>query len=202
MIIVLEGPTAAGKTTWGLMQAGAVLVPETEAGTQPPTGVQAAARFWAESGAERWKHASEIESRAGVAVCDTDPLKLHYSWSRCRIGAGDANDFWQQAAAYREMIATSRLGFADRYFVAIPDLKTLETRRAIDLSRRRRNFDLHARLGTPLREWYTAIEELRPGSVAWQFPEGGIGGLTVARRPRHDVETFDALVERLGHAIS
>ena len=91
MIIVLEGPTAAGKTTWGLMQAGAVLVPETEAGTQPPTGVQAAAR-----------------------------------------------------------------------------------------------------LGTPLRGWYTAIEELRPGSVAWQFPEGGIGGLTVARRPRHDVETFDA----------
>jgi hypothetical protein len=201
MIIVLEGPTAAGKTTWGVRHAGAVLVPETGAGREPPDGVQAAARFWAEGGAQRWKHASEIESRAGVAVCDTDPLKLHYSWSLCRIGVGNANDFRQQAAAYREMIATSQLGFADRYFVEIPDLKTLETRRTIDLSRRRRNFELHARLGTPLREWYTAIEELRPGSVTWRFPQGGIEGLTAVARPRHELEAFDALVEHMSRAL-
>jgi hypothetical protein len=201
MIIVLEGPTAAGKTTWGLRHAGAVLVPETGAASEPPAEVETAARFWAESGAERWKHAIEIESRAGVAVCDTDPLKLHYSWSLCRIGVGNANDFWQQAAAYREMIASSQLGFADRYFVAIPDRKTLETRRAIDLSRRRRNFDLHARLGTSLREWYSAVEELRPGSVTWQFPEDGTGGLTAVSRPRHDLETFDALVEHLAKVL-
>ncbi len=87
-------------------------------------------------------------------MCDTDPLKLHYSWSLWRIGAGSRLVLQRQVDAYREMMGGHRIGFADAYLVSIPDPEVLELRRTGDRGRRRRNFALHARLGEPLREWY------------------------------------------------
>jgi len=119
----------------------------------------AAARFWAENGARRWEQAIATEQRAGVAVCDTDPLKLHYSWSLWRIGAGSSLVLQRQVDAYREMMDD------DAYFVSIPDPEVLELRRTGDPGRRRRNFTLHARLGEPLREWYAALDEVCPAPL-------------------------------------
>jgi hypothetical protein len=95
-------------------------------------------------------------------------------------------------------VGEGRLGFADRYFVEIPDTDVLAERKADDASRGRRNFALHVRLGDPMQEWYHAIEELRPGSVAWAYP-----ARLPWRQPRQtehwpgDVVTFDRLTERL-----
>lgn len=111
----------------------------------------AAASFWAEHGATRWASALRTEQRYGLAVCDTDPLKLHYGWSLWRIGVANAEEFERQAAAYRKMVDHRRIGFADRYLVSIPNALTLESRRSADRSRRRRNFELHVRLAGPLR---------------------------------------------------
>ncbi|HEY1985895.1 MAG TPA: hypothetical protein VGG85_10815, partial [Terracidiphilus sp.] len=45
-----------------------------------------AARFWVEQGARRSMAARAMERSSGIAVCDTDPLKLHYVWSLGQIG--------------------------------------------------------------------------------------------------------------------
>lgn len=195
VIIVVEGPSASGKTTWGQAHAPDVVVAES-APADPPEDASSAARFWAENGARRWEQAIATEQRAGVSVCDTDPLKLHYSWSLWRIGAGSSQVFKRQVDAYREMMSDRRIGFADAYFVSIPDPEVLELRRTGDLGRRRRNFALHARLGEPLREWYAALEEVRPGSVRWGFPDEGVGQPVESGRPRYDLEAYDALIRR------
>ena len=194
MIVVVEGPSAAGKTTWVDANGGQSIVPEEPA--HSPDDPRAAARFWAAHGAERWARALAVERATGLAVCDTDPLKLHYAWSMWRIGAGTAEELEPQVDAYRQAVADRRLGFADRYLVTIPDAETLAGRRDADTSRRRRNFEAHSRLGKPLREWYAALEDVRPGSVLWDLdPEAlNAGG---ARPGRYRLEDFEALLERL-----
>ena len=196
MIVVVEGPSAAGKTTWAAAHGGRSLVPEGIPAAKPPVDPTAAAAFWAAHHAERWAYALELERRTGVAVCDTDPLKLHYAWSVWRIGAEDGTNFARQAAAFREELARRGIGFADRYLVWIPDDGTLARYRALDRSRRRRNFDLHRRLAEPLREWYGALEAVRPGSVVWEFNAEAIGDRPESK-DRYSVDDFDAIVARL-----
>lgn len=90
MILVVEGPSAAGKTTWCRQHtAAAVTVAEyTPTGGEPDgSDLPAQAAFWTTVNVARWAQALATEARAGIAVCDTDPLKLHYSWSLARIGA-------------------------------------------------------------------------------------------------------------------
>jgi hypothetical protein len=198
MIIVVEGPSASGKTTWAQAHAREVLVPEASPSGDPPSDSHAAARFWAENGAARWEQAVATEQRAGMAVCDTDPLKLHYAWSLWRIGAASESEFRLQAVAYREMVVDRRIGFADAYLVSIPDQEALALRRTGDTSRRRSNFGLHSRLGEPVREWYAALEEVRPGSVRWSYPKVGIGPPKDAARPRYDLASYDALIALAG----
>jgi hypothetical protein len=65
------------------------------------------------------------------------------------------------------------------------------------MTRQRRSFDLHVRLGAPLREWYTAIERAEPGRVAWSWPITGIP-LALSERPqRSDPTLLDRIVEYL-----
>jgi hypothetical protein len=89
-----------------------------------------------------------------------------------------------------------RIGFADRYLVTIPDAETLAARRAADPRRRRRHFDLHARLGKPLGEWYSALEDVRPGSVEWGFDAQALRK-PPELRDRYSVADLSALLARL-----
>jgi len=65
MIIVAEGPSAAGKTTWVQTHHSQVAVSEHRPSgdeldrSHDPDG---AARFWAEANARRWERALEIEA--------------------------------------------------------------------------------------------------------------------------------------------
>lgn len=200
MIVVVEGPSAAGKTTWVAAHGGgASVLLEALPAADVPDDPRAAARFWAEHGASRWARALEVERRTGLAVCDTDPLKLHYAWSTWQTGAGTARDFELGVTAYREAVADRRVGFADRYLVSIPEIGVLDARRQADATRRRRNFDVHRRLGEPLRRWYAALETVRPGSVRWGFePEALVpDSERDPDRDRYRLEDFDALVDRL-----
>lgn len=194
MIVVVEGPSAAGKTTWAAENAAGLLIPESERPQTVLEDPQVRARYWAQRGARRWMRAIEVERSSGTAVCDTDPLKLHYAWSLWRIGEGGQEEFRQQAEAYRAQVLAKRLGFADAYLVSIPPDDALALRRSKDTRRRRRNFELHRRLGEPLREWYELVERLRPGSVVWTFPEHLADVRTPKRSGRSDIADFDRLV--------
>jgi hypothetical protein len=64
--------------------------------------------------------------------------------------------------------------------------------------RRRRHFEVHARLREPLVEWYQAVEDLDPGRVVWELPDQGIPDpLPPPRSTRTSVEFLDALVASL-----
>jgi nicotinamide riboside kinase len=201
VIVVVEGPSASGKTTWCREHAPAQTVEEYQSDGQrrvPPDG-EAAADYWASVNSGRWREAQELESRAGLAVCDTDPLKLHYAWCLAWVGVAPAERFHLEAAATRRAVTSGRLGFADLVLLADPDPSTLATRRAGDPTRRRRNFGLHRRLGEPLRQWYLALDSLdRYHRVVWELPADGLSTTsTPPRSDRCDVALLDVLLDAL-----
>jgi hypothetical protein len=154
--------------------------------------------YWARANARRWQQAVEIETASGLAVCDSDPCKLHYTWTLWRIGAVDRVRWTADAKHAREQFERHRLGLADLVLVELPSAATLRWRREGDGSRRRRNFDLHVQLAGPLREWYAAMDELEPGHVVWGLPDRGLDPKTIPRRTsRTGGDLLDALIEQL-----
>ena len=202
MIIVVEGPSAAGKTTWIAAHCqSATVIGEARAGPVPDRAADpdGAAAHWAAVSAGRWHAAVLAEQRSGTAVCDTDPLKLHYAWSLWQTGHA-SRCLWQaELSATRRLFAEHHLGVADLILVEIPDPAALAARRQADLTRRRRNFELHAQLAAPLRDWYRAVEQLEPCRVRWELPAAGVPATTTLG-PRHDrtgTDIFDTLISQL-----
>lgn len=203
MIVVVEGPSAAGKTTWTARHCDpAVIVAETsaaEAAAAPDQREhpQAAARFWARLNSARWEQARRTEEAHGIAVCDTDPFKLHYAWTLWRTGHANRGHWATALEASRPAFDEGRLGLADLILVTIPGQDALIRRRDGDQSRRRRNFDLHVQLAPALAEWYRAIERLDPARVIWHLPPEGLPGRVSPREPRSGSQLLDALLAHL-----
>ncbi|GAB2569282.1 hypothetical protein Aab01nite_07810 [Paractinoplanes abujensis] len=198
MIVVVTGPSAAGKTTWCRRHHADHLVPEDAAVVDEAAGADDQAAYWCEVNCRRWQAATERERASGLAVCDDDPMKLHYTWSLLRIGEADPAAWERELVANRAAIASGRLGFADLVLVSLPPAGELRARRDADRTRRRRNFELHARLAEPLREWYQAWERVSPGRVRWSLPPDGLpAGRPAPRAGRYDPATLDALVAAL-----
>jgi hypothetical protein len=180
MIVVVEGPSAAGKTTWVTAHRhGAALIGEARPGIALSHRRDAA--HWAEVDAARWAAACQAERQAGIALCDTDPFKLHYVWCLWQTGNATAGQWHAEMNASRRLFGARRLGIADLILVSIPEPATLAARRRADTTRRRRNFDLHAQLAGPLRDWYRAVSALDPDRVRWGLPATGIPGLGTLR---------------------
>jgi len=201
VIVVVEGPSATGKSTWiaAHCQPDAV-IGETPGGPAPDRAIdpEGAAAHWATVSAARWQAAIQAEWRDRLAVCDTDPLKLHYVWSLWRTGHASSREWLAELTATRQLFAQHRLGIADLILVDIPDPATLAGRRRADPTRRRRNFDLHVQLADPLRAWYHAVEQLDPSRLRWELPAAGIPSMPAGPRPdRTRIETFDALISQL-----
>jgi hypothetical protein len=186
MIVVVEGPSAAGKTSWCRRYVGR-FVPEHSPAGREPVDAMALARHWVRAGMQRWETALEHERADGIAYCDTDPVKLHYARAR----------FDRELSVTREAFRTGRLGFADAVLVGLPDTATLQRRRDGDDTRRRRNFAAHVQLREPLQQWYAALESLSPGRVVWELPVEGVPKLPEPRAERCSVALLDALVAAL-----
>ncbi len=199
MIVAVEGPSAAGKTTW-CRATGAPFVAEYALTGREPDGSDpvAQASYWAQVNVRRWTQALGSEESTGVAVCDSDPLKLHYSWCLAAVGAAPLVRFENELTAVREMFAQRRLGFADVVLLSVPDPEQLVRQRDGDRTRRRGHFELHARLAEPLTQWYAGLERLDPGRVLDGFPrELDIATLPKPRADRHDVGLLDSLIDEL-----
>lgn len=154
------------------------------------------ARFWTDVNMARWAQALELENRTRVAICDSDPMKLHYSWCLARAGAAPASRFAHELAFVRDAMSQKQLGFADVVLATVPDEATLLQQKLGDSTRSRGSFKLNVKLREPLIEWYRCLSELRPGHVVWELPPAGVGAI---RRPasgtsRYDVGTLDNLV--------
>jgi hypothetical protein len=199
MIVVVEGISAAGKTTWCRQHANEATVPETGRRDDAPDPVLdpiAAASFWVEQGERRWLAACATERAKACAVCDTDPLKLHYVWSLWQIGAASKRNWQAECAATRDAIANGRLGFADVYLIKPIDRQLARQQRDSDPSRSRRNFELHVKLHDPLMAWYVAVEKTVPATVIWNLPGTGLSNLPARVDPaiRYSVPLFDQLI--------
>ena len=200
MIVVIEGPSASGKTTWCRRHTPHVIDEYAPDGNEPdPDDLVAQSSFWTDVDCRRWQAALRAERNQHTVVCDTDPVKLHYPWTLARIGHGDPARFTAAARATRTAFEQGRLGLADLHLVQIPSPATLEHRKRADATRRRRSFAVHRLLAEPLREWYSALAHLAPTRVVWQHPENGLAGLPeVTTRPnRHDPTVLDALLDAL-----
>ena len=171
MIVVAEGPTAAGKTTWAATLPAQHVIPETGRIEVPATMSDAQhATFWNEVNCDRWSKSTGVESATGLAVCDTDPLKLHYDYCLARIGAAAWARFERGVAEAEAAIEEQRLGVADLVVVRVPDDDTLARQRDSDQSRRRRNFELPRTpwpptpgdIGHPARSPVPAAERRHP----------------------------------------
>lgn len=202
MLIVVEGISASGKTTWCRKHAAAFTVPETGPRDDAPDAIlnpAATARFWVDEGERRWQSACAVERSRGVALCDTDPMKLHYIWSLWHIGVAEERVWQAQHVATRDAIADGRIGFADAYLVKPIDPKRARQQRDADPTRSRRNFELHLRLLEPLMMWYRGLAAVLPGAVTWGLPEDGLARLSdQADRPTGNaVQIFDRMTDIL-----
>jgi hypothetical protein len=199
VIVVVEGPSAAGKTTWCLSHAECFVAEYVPTGDEPEgTHPETQADYWVSVNSRRWSQALELERRTGLAICDSDPLKLHYSWCLSMIGAAPRSRWEFELDVTRRAFEVRALGLADLVLIGTPPLERLLQQRAGDLTRRRRHFELHARLREPLVEWYQAVEDLDPGRVVWELPDQGIPDpLPPPRSTRTSVEFLDALVASL-----
>lgn len=174
MIIVIEGISAAGKSTWCAAQGGDAVVPEHGRIADAP-GAESSeaevARFWAARNVDRWRAALATEQRCRTAICDTDPLKLHYTWGLRQLGVVSERHWQAAVAATRHTIAAGEIGFADAYFVQPVDPAVATSRAAGDVRRTRRNFALHLRLQPSLLDWYRTLDRVLPGRVAFGWPD-------------------------------
>ena len=198
MIVVVEGISASGKTSWCAKHAAGKIVPENGRLRGVPDRLsdpRGAADFWAERNVARWQGALAIETASSVAVCDTDPLKLHYTWSLWRIGAATEREWLLELTATRATFAKGLIGFADRYLIADVEPRVAEERALGEPTRRRRNFELHSRLQPALLDWYSALDAAAPGRVQFGLPDG-LPDLT-SLGERYDLGAFDWMIQSL-----
>ncbi len=206
MIVVLEGISAAGKTTYARQFGDGRWVPEIPVKGRLPSAdasLDEHAHFWAEHNVRKFQAAVEIEREHGFAICDTDPMKIHYSWCMEHAGFHWPDKFANARVFVRKAIADGRLGFADLYLVKRIEPSVARAQKEGDPTRRRGNFEQHLALQPHLIAWFTALSEILPGRICWKFPDAD-KLLTEAKDKapedsprRFDVEVFDALIERL-----
>ena len=201
VIVVVEGPSGAGKTTWCRRHGGPfALVESLPDQSAVPTDDEAAARFWIERNSARWSEVREREFRDGLVVVDTDPFKLHYVWTLWRIGHATRREWELQPAAALEAFADGRQGLADVALVSDIDAATLRARRDADPTRTRRNFETHVLLRDTLLRWYRAIDAIDPGRVRFGLPDDGLPRDLLALGPRPERSgraLFDAAIAAL-----
>ena len=201
MIVVVEGASGAGKTTWCRTHGGRhALLEELPDHAAVPSDPQAAARFWVERNAARWEEVLRRERRDGLVVVDTDPFKLHFVWTLWQSGQATELEWKMQRDAARDAFAADRYGLADLVLVSDLDEATLRVRRNSDTTRTRTNFERHARLRESLLTWYRAVDRLEPGRVRFDLPNDGLTPELIAKGPRK-VRSGADLFERLIAAL-
>jgi len=206
MIVVLEGISAAGKSTFASRIGKRHWVPEFEClGEEPGPNAPASVRaeYWLEHNVRRFSAALRVEADFGFAICDTEPLKCHFDWCCARAGFTSMDVFKAAVPMIRDAISGKRIGFGDRYYVKQIAPEIARTQKEGDPTRTRRNFEMHLALQPHLIHWFKALSSVAPGRVEFGFPHHETLRLELESKApekdprRFDVSVFDALLTRL-----
>ncbi|NNE48117.1 MAG: hypothetical protein HKN37_15810 [Rhodothermales bacterium] len=195
MIVVVEGVSAAGKTTWSSLQPPEQVVLEAIPLSATLASSHDRASHFVDLHVRRWCNALDAEQSCGIAICDTDPFKLHYAWCELRAGLCSVSDWQNALAAHRRAFHENRLGLADAVVFLNPAESIIRHRRATDLTRRRRRFEKHFSFLPWLVEWYKAIDRVEPGRV-FSGVDAEMPSVAI-RQQRSGVEVFDAFLAEL-----
>jgi hypothetical protein len=200
MILVIEGPSAAGKTTWCRTHCPDLLAENASENSDAPDLYDdplRVARFWVEFNAKQWQAGVQIEERKGIAVCDSDPLHLYFSWALWKTGALARDLFDAELPLYREAIGDGRIGLADLVLWREVPIEELRRRALLDSTRRRRRHDLYLSIIPGTKAWFASREHALPGSVrGWteQFNREDVRHAQTSPH-RNDVNAFDRMIE-------
>lgn len=190
MIVVVEGPSATGKTTWCRRHAPNWLPEPGRRSTDEILRHQIG----------RWRRSVASDARGEVVVLDGDPFKLYYSWAARRLGNLTEAEWDAVVEMTRRQFVAGDYGLADLVLYSDPGEDELRQRKEADNTRARRNFELHTSMTPYFRQWYEAVRCLDPTRVVWEHPSGGLTAdlLAVGKRPsRSDPELFDVLLASL-----
>jgi hypothetical protein len=215
MIIVVEGPSAVGKTTLlRQLPASHVISEDWVALGFPPEqwpnlDTPAGQAFGVRASSHRWKLLCDVEHQFGSAYADTDPLKLYYQFALALHGTRSRAQLQTTFDYCRHALETEQLGFADTVVFLRASPATLRSRKQQDASRQRRRFDLHVELIDAFAHYYALLEQIRPGTVTFHDTDQDGTTATILSCPlpqhppyaRFDVHTFDALRDAVFHAL-
>jgi len=168
MIIAIEGPSAAGKTTWCRSHCPHPWVEEVPYHIAAPdlyADPADVARFWINHNSANWQRALTIEREHGVAVCDGDPFHLYFEWSLWKSGALDGKLFAIERELYREACERQQMGFVDLVLWLEAPEDELRRRAQRDTVRKRKRHETYLALVPWMKRWFDARERLLPGSV-------------------------------------
>ena len=206
MIVAIEGPSAAGKTTWCRMHCANSWVQEAPYHIPAPDlydDPAAVGRFWVKHNASNWQRALDLEREHGVAVCDGDPLHLYFSWSLWKARALDDKLFEVERELYRDAFAQRQMGFVDLVLWLEAPEAELRRRAKEDRVRPRKRHEIYLSLIPWMKTWFAAREHLLPGSVLPLRADLGLEQLPeAATTPRFDLAVLDKMIERLDSANS
>lgn len=201
MLVVVEGVSASGKSSWCKRHFPLQTIGEPPPARETEEAIAPHEReaFWAERSCARWYAGVELEQVSGLALFDTDPFKLHYTWSLLRLGLLSVEEWLTAVDVCRAAFAGGRLGLADLVLVADAPSEELSRRREADktLGRERGRFDLHMRMREPMCEWYGALARLDPRRVHWILPPDGSLPDVEPRDQRSGLALFDAALRNL-----
>lgn len=201
MIVAIEGPSAAGKTTWCRTHCRDLWVEETAANIVAPDVYDDPAevgRFWVDHAIANWQRALEIERDRGVAVCDGDPFHLYFAWALWKSGALDRKLFDIESEFYRTAFEQMQIGLVDLVLWLDVPLEELRRRAKADRSRRRKRHEMYLALTPWMEIWFDARERFLPGTVRPVTEWFGIEDPGRTSLPeRYDLETLNHILEQI-----
>jgi hypothetical protein len=168
MIVAIEGPSAAGKTTWCRSHFPRTCVKEAPESIAAPDLFADPAKvgqFWVNHAVENWQRALAIEREQGIAVCDGDPFHLYYSLALWKTGALSSELFEVESELYRVAFETKQIGFVDHVLWLEVPVEELRRRASADGSRRRKRHEMYLALVPWMKAWFHERERVLPGTV-------------------------------------
>jgi hypothetical protein len=201
VIAVIEGPSAAGKTTWCRSHFPDITVRETPADIAAPglhDDPAEVGRFWVEHAIDNWQCALRIESEHGLAVCDGDPFHLYYSWALWKSGALPKTLFDIESGLYRRAFQEKLIGFADHVLWLDIPIHELRRRAQADPHRLRKRHEMNLALVPWMQAWFEHRERLLPGTVRELTHELNVDMFAAAHPSlRYDTASMEELLVAL-----